>query len=301
MKNYSLVLVILTGIACFVSGCKLNVIVPVGGDVELVNGVVCVEGTVCEYEIDRSSYMNNLLAIPKPGYEFVRWQAGNGFIFCADTTEATCSIALAPDPITEFALAVGGTTYLMPVFKDVGDPCPPDDVICGTGMPITGNNLLPVIVDGREWAQVDLFSNLSWNDLNTACPGGYCRDGRVLNGWDMTGWSWASTVDFRSLLNNYVVRPPLSIATPTNFQEDALSIAAFFNDGWRPLSEVEGTFISVDGWTSDQSMIPGFHELWYVNQFEGAGNLDSIASALLSPDTFGTFYGAWIYRSALTQ
>jgi hypothetical protein len=51
-------------------------------------------------------------------------------------------------------------------------------------VPITGADAMTV--DGTDWAQVDLFTNLSWNDINAYCPGGVCDTGR-LNGNDMEG------------------------------------------------------------------------------------------------------------------
>jgi hypothetical protein len=56
-----------------------------------------------------------------------------------------------------------------------------------SAMPITDT----VTADGKEWAQVDLFLNLSWYDINAVCPEGVCSDGGMLNGYDMTGWLWA--------------------------------------------------------------------------------------------------------------
>lgn len=46
----------------------------------------------------------------------------------------------------------------------------------------------------RLWAQIDLFKNLSWNEISAVCPPptGECREGGILNGLDMTGMTWAS-------------------------------------------------------------------------------------------------------------
>jgi hypothetical protein len=65
---------------------------------------------------------------------------------------------------------------------------PPEDVVGiwfwkpaeSTGIDITDT----VTVDGKVWAQVDLFTNLSWNDINAVCPEGACFG--ILNGHDMT-------------------------------------------------------------------------------------------------------------------
>ena len=61
-----------------------------------------------------------------------------------------------------------------------------------------------VIVGGREWAQTDLFRSLTWGEINAVCPAGACIDKGVLNGHDMTGWTWASTDDVNALLNFYI-------------------------------------------------------------------------------------------------
>ena len=54
----------------------------------------------------------------------------------------------------------------------------------------------------REWAQPDLFLNLAWNDISSACPANECAG--VLNGYDMTGWTWASPADVYGLYNEYL-------------------------------------------------------------------------------------------------
>lgn len=87
---------------------------------------------------------------------------------------------------------------------DVNDICPLlPEVDCPE--PITDT----VVVEGREWAQVDLFTGLSWSDIADACPPppdfrSLCLPGAVLNGKDMTGWRWASAYEFNSLVNFYI-------------------------------------------------------------------------------------------------
>ena len=60
-----------------------------------------------------------------------------------------------------------------------------------------------VIVNGTEWAQVDLFTNTSWSQINALCPGGVCGEG-TLNGYDMAGWIWASTDEVNAMFNVYL-------------------------------------------------------------------------------------------------
>ncbi|MCB1696595.1 MAG: VPLPA-CTERM sorting domain-containing protein [Halioglobus sp.] len=57
-------------------------------------------------------------------------------------------------------------------------------------------------VGDREWAQPDLFTDLSWNDINSVCPAGECM-ATELNGWYMQGWTWASVTDVGELLSEF--------------------------------------------------------------------------------------------------
>ena len=99
-------------------------------------------------------------------------------------------------------------------------------------------------VDGKIWAQVDLFTNLSWNQINAVCPNGICAG--ILKGHDMTGWTWASVEDLNALFNHYLGANVLGPG-PDHHMEDPDSewAPAFFNDGWRdmdsgPEDEVQG-------------------------------------------------------------
>ena len=53
-----------------------------------------------------------------------------------------------------------------------------------------------VVVDGRYWTQPDLFTGLTWAEINTVCRGGVCGTGS-LNGHDMAGWvlGWRRTLE----------------------------------------------------------------------------------------------------------
>jgi hypothetical protein len=75
-----------------------------------------------------------------------------------------------------------------------------------TASPARAGNIITDYVaaqDGRIWAQVDLFLDLSWNDINAACPGGICSSGSELNGMMLDGWLWASNQQVQTLLNAY--------------------------------------------------------------------------------------------------
>ena len=64
-----------------------------------------------------------------------------------------------------------------------------------------------VTVGDKEWAQVDLFYNLSWSEIDGVCSGGTCGSG-TLNGYDMTGWTWATTSDVGTFLFELFGVPP---------------------------------------------------------------------------------------------
>ncbi len=62
-----------------------------------------------------------------------------------------------------------------------------------------------VSADGKVWAQVNLFTNLSWNTMNAACPAGVCAG--TLNGHDVGGWTWASIYDVGDLFKSFSPHP----------------------------------------------------------------------------------------------
>ena len=199
------------------AGCKLAVIVVEGGEVQSTGSGTCLAGTICIIEVNDTNFTDTFTAVPNEGWYFEKWNSGDGF-WCPDRTDPMCpvsSVEAAGKPALEALIASTETFYLMPVFK--------------RAIPITDT----IIVAGREWAQVDLFADLSWNDIDTVCPAGGCSG--VLNGLDMTGWTWASVEDLNSLFNHYIGFEALGPG-PDSFGEGKSSAwaPAFFDDGWRP-------------------------------------------------------------------
>lgn len=107
-------------------------------------------------------------------------------------------------------------------------------------MPIFGPEPDTVTVDDKEWAQVDLFTNLSWNDINAVCPAGVCSG--ILNGYNMTGWTWASIDDITALFNHYFGSDELGPAPDAT--SDCAGALPFFTDGWRALDITDNDLIS---------------------------------------------------------
>lgn len=74
-----------------------------------------------------------------------------------------------------------------------------------SAMPITGIDT--VTVGTQEWAQLDLFTNVSWNEINAQCEGGVCGPTSQINGWDLDGWTWASDDAVVALYEEFAGRP----------------------------------------------------------------------------------------------
>lgn len=125
---------------------------------------------------------------------------------------------------------------------DGSDACPLNPAPCALITPAD------IVVDpnGKEWAQVSLFTNLPLSEIIAVCPAGVCIDGGVLNGHVMTGWDWASLSDVANLFNLYGVIPILttdrsdcypswySFGECTRVAQGASWAENFFAAGWRP-------------------------------------------------------------------
>jgi uncharacterized repeat protein (TIGR02543 family) len=122
--NVSKILIILTTFS-LVTGCKLALMVPAGGEVTSASTTRDCNGgsggKFCTYDISSAPlpFSESFTAVAKPGYQFVKWQVGNDFR-CPGSTNPVCTVNIANDLIGAISLAAFETGYLMPVFKDVG-------------------------------------------------------------------------------------------------------------------------------------------------------------------------------------
>jgi hypothetical protein len=150
-----------------------------------------------------------------------------------------------------------------------------------------------VVVDGKEWLQPDLFTNLSWNDINAVCPEGACAG--TLNGQDLTGWTWATVDDLNALFNYYIGTevlgpgPDIYVVSP-----DSEWAPAFFNDGWRGT----GVKDSVRGWVRSLGEF-GAYTPSMSNDYTP---LDDTVDIAITNDSDGVelrrdFVGGWFYRT----
>ncbi|CAA0114147.1 Uncharacterised protein [Halioglobus japonicus] len=163
-----------------------------------------------------------------------------------------------------------------------------------SALPIGGADT--VTVDGNEWAQVDLFTNLSWWDIWSACPSGECQDGATLNGNNMRGWRWASVDDINGLFNSYIGSEALGPGPSDFFEIDSLWAPAFYADGWRPTS-TNSTLTTTHGWSStagptwSESYQAFLYEIHLPNESDRAYTGYNETRTNTSD-----FTGAWFYR-----
>jgi hypothetical protein len=205
-------ILIFLAIVGLVAGCKVAVIVVEGGEVKSISSGTCLEGEICMVQVIDTNFSDAFTAVPNPGWHFVKWNSGEGF-FCGDSTNPTCTLSAVGfdgNEAIEAIIASDQTFHLMPIFEP---------------------GLATVTVDGREWAQVDQFTGLSWNDINAVCPEGACSG--ILNGFDMTGWKWASVDDVIALFNHYIGSDELRLGQYPLMYVDCIGVNRFFRDGWR--------------------------------------------------------------------
>jgi hypothetical protein len=280
---------LVTAALVFVSGCKLAVIVVEGGEVQSLSSGVCAAGAVCVHEVTDATYSESFTAVADSGWEFVKWSSGEYF-FCADSTEPVCALSLeGTDGIAaiENIVASSKTFYVMPIFRCL--------VACA-GLPIIDT----VIVGDKEWAQPDLFSGLTGEQIVARCPEGVCGLNTVLNGWSMDGWQWANVDEvnalFSAYLAGYTLGPgPDSIQVPW----DTYLVEPIFDAGFRPTYEDSGRRW-VMGLTSDDTIELDEPVYFYgvINDSYGTFvNTDNIKTNI--PSAGGANYlGAWFYRPA---
>lgn len=204
--------------SCFVflAGCKVAVIVVEGGEVQSEASGTCLAESVCVHEITDSNYRETFTAVPNRGWKFVGWRDGENSI-CPGSQSPTCLVTTQGtdgNPVFQSIIASDRMFYLMPVFERIG-------------LEITDT----VTVDGTTWAQPDLFSSVSWNEINEVCAGGTCK-AEALNGYNMDGWSWAGPDQLADLTFYYTGERPEYFFSRVNAGVEAGE--RFFSDGWRP-------------------------------------------------------------------
>lgn len=109
------------------SSCRIGTAVFQGGDVLSLSGSRdCLEGRTCEFEVTDAQFSETFTAVPKPGYAFVKWRAGDGHL-CANSTNPVCNVTNVGSegiPEIEAVIASDEMFYLVPEFECALESCP---------------------------------------------------------------------------------------------------------------------------------------------------------------------------------
>jgi hypothetical protein len=143
-----------------------------------------------------------------------------------------------------------------------------------------------VTVEGKEWYQPDLFTELSWNEINAVCPEGKCVG--MLNDYDMTGWTWATIKDMNDLFNYYIGSNVLGPGPDRVLLGDSEAVTAFYNDGWRSsfsgMEDLEDWGVT-QGWVSNSKNRPWVTRCCMYDDMMATKPENVLA------------HGAWFYRN----
>ncbi len=109
------------------SSCRVGTAVFQGGDVFSLSGSRdCLEGRTCEFEVTDAHFSETFTAVPKAGYAFVKWRAGDGHL-CANSTNPVCNVTNVGSegiPEIEAVIASDEMFYLVPEFECALESCP---------------------------------------------------------------------------------------------------------------------------------------------------------------------------------
>ena len=268
MKQLLRILILVT-ITALMASCKLAVIVVEGGEVQSNGSGTCMAGTICIVEVTDPNFSETFTAIPDADWYFEKWNSGGGF-FCGGSTKPTCALSFQgheDSQAVEDMVKSPQVFYLMPIF---------------TQSPSI------IEVEGKQWYQPDLFSNLSWDDINEVCPKGACSG--KLKGQDVTGWKWATIDDMNALFNHYIGANVLGPGPDRILLDwgDSEAVTAFYNDGWRSSFSGEEDLVDwgvTQGWVSDSTYRP-----WVTRCCMYADMMATKPENVLAD-------GAWFYRN----
>jgi hypothetical protein len=160
-----------------------------------------------------------------------------------------------------------------------------------------------VLVGDKEWAQADLFLNLSWYDISNLCPGRICSG--TLNGHSLEGWTWASLADIDLMFNHFLAAAGKSgtdlLSGPDQFTEaDSSWAPAFFGAGFRPIQESVSER-KISAWTSTTDAYGlGIYAYTFILVDRSEGIADRVITDSNGTKWFGQEHlGAWFYRDAV--
>lgn len=106
-------------IATFVTACKVNIVVPAGGEVSSVSGTHrCAANSSCTLDVSHTAFDETFNAVPASGYVFKGWRKSNGY-FCGGSNKP-CRLAtsgFSGNSALMHLLQSDRNFYLEPVFE----------------------------------------------------------------------------------------------------------------------------------------------------------------------------------------
>lgn len=165
---------------------------------------------------------------------------------------------------------------------------------------------------GKVWAQPNLFVGLSWIEIDEACPAGAlsCTPGSTLNGFTMTGWTWASVEDVGEL---FAATTPHPGGRLESFSEQNSAWAPAFFDvvGFEPTPSFGDTLIRImRGYTStlfDPNLLPAEDRVAFTGFVRDCNDdcppsgedlvSTRFGAVVTGPDTISAPPGAFFYRT----
>jgi len=186
---------------------------------------------VCSKNYAIGAYQETYYPTAEPGWKFDHWVT-----YCTTATP----------PNYECVFDVSAAT----VQQFWGQTMPPlKAVFTMDGISITDF----VTVNDKQWAQTDVLSNTSWDELNAACPPPTHACAGVVSGVNLNGWTWASVEEVNTLFNHFIGsvelgEGPDGFTTPGEYDLWTQFIAA----GWHMNSISPGGVALFRGWTSTQ-------------------------------------------------
>ncbi len=218
-------LALLLSMACLAS-CRIYVVTLQGGEVHTSSSGSCPELSVCTHHVADTTYTETFTAVPYTNLEFVKWRGGDKYL-CANSTNPVCVVStalLAGFENGQSLIDSGGDYLLSPIFQST---------------PVTDT----ILFGDKEWAQVNLFRNTSFAEIDAVCPAatGLCLSDGHLNGYNMSGWIWASEKDINELFNTFIGSNQLGPGASTYTEANSSWAPKFFDEGFQPTTDISSS------------------------------------------------------------
>ena len=163
-----------------------------------------------------------------------------------------------------------------------------------------------VTVAGREWAQPDDFTSLSWNDIFAVCGTGPCTGNLTANSitYTMDGWTWAGVSEVNALFNTFlaaagVASTDLLVSFDVFIGIDSGWAPAFLSDATFDVTFSTDAFRQVSGWMrdGDSQISSNAYQALVLDSTDPMRTFDIASTAFkLDKGVRSAFTGSWFYR-----